>query len=238
MLPIVILAGGLATRLYPVTRKIPKSLIEIAGRPFIDHQLELLKEKGVSQVVLCVGTFGEMIEAHVGNGSRFGLEVRYSCDGGVLLGTGGAVKKAAEILPDAFMILYGDSYLDIDFAPVMQHFNEGILPALMTVYRNRNTYDKSNIIMKDGKIVRYDKKFRDPAMEYIDYGLMVIRKTVFNEYPANEPFDLSLVLSRLVDAGQVRGYEVTKRFYEIGSISGIKETEEYIRIRRPVSYQE
>jgi N-acetyl-alpha-D-muramate 1-phosphate uridylyltransferase len=238
MLPVVILAGGLATRLYPVTRKIPKSLIEIAGRPFIDHQLELLKEKGVSQVVLCVGTFGEMIEAHVGDGSRFGMDIRYSRDGDVLLGTGGAVKKAAGILPDAFMILYGDSYLDIDFVPVMQYFNEGILPALMTVYRNRNTFDKSNIFIKAGKIIRYDKKSQDPAMEYIDYGLIVIRKTVFKEYPANEHFDLSLVLSRLVDAGQVRGYEVTKRFYEIGSTSGIKETEEYIRIRRPVSYQD
>jgi NDP-sugar pyrophosphorylase family protein len=233
MLPVVILAGGLATRLYPVTQKIPKSLIMIAGRPFIDHQLKLLKEKGVTDVVLCVGNFGDRIEAHVGDGSRFGLEVWYSYDGEVLLGTGGAIKKATAILPDSFMILYGDSYLDIDFEPVVQQFNEGILPALMTVFRNRNTFDTSNIVMKDGKIVRYDKKSHDPAMEYIDYGLLAIRKKVFEDYPVNEPFDLSLVLSRLVDAGQVSGYEVTKRFYEIGSTSGIKETEEYIRNRIP-----
>ncbi len=233
MLPVVILAGGLATRLYPVTQKIPKSLILIADRPFIDHQLELLKEKGIARVVLCVGNFGEMIEAHVGDGSRFGLEVRYSYDGDVLLGTGGAIKKSVGMLPDAFMILYGDSYLDIDFSSVAQQFTAGALPALMTVYRNRNTFDTSNIIMKNGKIVRYDKKSRDPAMEYIDYGLIVIRKNVFDDYPANEPFDLSLVLSRLVDAGQVLGYEVTQRFYEIGSTTGIKETEEYIRTRKP-----
>jgi NDP-sugar pyrophosphorylase family protein len=237
MLPVVILAGGLATRLYPVTRKIPKSLMVIAGRPFIDHQLDLLKEKGVTRVVLCVGTFGDMIETHVGDGSRFGLEVRYSYDGDVLLGTGGAVKKAAGILPDRFMIMYGDSYLDLDLEPVVQQFDAARLPALMTVYRNRNMFDVSNIIMKDGIIVRYDKKSHDPTMEYIDYGLIAIRKDVFDVYPANEPFDLSLVLSRLVDAGQVLGYEVTKRFYEIGSTSGIKETEEYIRIRRPVAYQ-
>jgi NDP-sugar pyrophosphorylase family protein len=234
MLPIVILAGGLATRLYPVTQKIPKSLILINDRPFIDHQLELLKEKGVARVVICVGNFGEMIEAHVGDGSRFGLEVRYSYDGDVLLGTGGAIKKATGILPDSFMILYGDSYLDINFIPVVQKFNEGTLPALMTVYRNRNIFDMSNIVMKEGKIVKYNKKSRDPTMEYIDYGLIAIRKDVFDEYPAHEPFDLSLVLSRLVDAGQVMGYEVTKRFYEIGSTSGIRETEEYIRIRKPV----
>jgi len=236
MLPVVILAGGLATRLYPVTQKIPKSLILIDGRPFIDHQLELLKEKGVTHVVLCVGNFGEMIEAHVGDGSQFGLEVSYSYDGEVLLGTGGAIKKATGILPDSFMILYGDSYLDIDFESVAQRFTEGTLPALMTVYRN--TFDTSNIIMKAGKIVRYDKKARDPAMEYIDYGLIAIRKNVFDEYPAHEPFDLSFVLSRLVDAGQVMGYEVTKRFYEIGSTSGIRETEEYIRKRKPSQYLE
>jgi N-acetyl-alpha-D-muramate 1-phosphate uridylyltransferase len=238
MLPVVILAGGLATRLYPVTQKIPKSLIEIAGRPFIDHQLELLKEKGVTQVVLCVGNFGEMIEAHVGDGARFGLKVRYSYDGDVLLGTGGAIKKATGILPDSFMILYGDSYLDIDFKPVVHQFNAGNLPALMTVYRNRNALETSNIIMKEGKIVKYNKKSRDLAMEYIDYGLIAIRKDVFDEYPANESFDLSLVLSRLVEAGQVQGYEVTKRFYEIGSTSGIKETEEYIRKRKPNQYLE
>ncbi|MFA6362415.1 nucleotidyltransferase family protein [Methanoregula sp.] len=234
MLPVVILAGGLATRLYPVTQKIPKSLILIAGRPFIDHQLELLNEKGVTHVVLCVGNFGEMIEAHVGDGSQFGLEVCYSYDWDVLRGTGGAIKKAAGMLPDAFMILYGDSYLDIDFSSVVQRFNTGALPAVMTVYRNRNTFDTSNIIMNAGKIVKYDKKSRDPAMEYIEYGLIAIRKNVFDDYPAHEPFDLSLVLSRLVDAGQVMGYEVTKRFYEIGSTSGIRETEEYIRIRKPV----
>jgi NDP-sugar pyrophosphorylase family protein len=233
MLPVIILAGGLATRLYPLTKKIPKSLIVIAGRPFIDHQLALLKEKGVTKVVLCVGKFGGMIEAHVNDGSRFGLEVRYSYDGDFLLGTGGAIKKATGILPDAFMILYGDSYLDIDFRPVVKQFSSGKYLALMTVYRNRNTFDTSNIIMKEGKIVRYDKKSRDPAMEYIDYGLILIRKRVFDGYPPNKPFDLALVLSRLVDTGQVLGYEVTKRFYQIGSPSGIKEAEEYIRTRRP-----
>ena len=132
MLPVVILAGGLATRLYPVTQKIPKSLILIAGRPFIDHQW-ILKEKGVARVVLCVGNFGAMIESYVGDGSRSGWKDRYSYDGDALLGTGGAIKKAAGMLPEAFMILYGDSYLDIDFEPIAQTFSAGTLPALMTV---------------------------------------------------------------------------------------------------------
>jgi len=233
MLPVVILAGGLATRLYPVTRKIPKALINIAGRPFIDHQLALLREKGVIQVVLCVGHLGEIIEEYVGDGSRWGLEVRYSYDGDVLLGTGGAVKKASGILPEVFMILYGDSYLDIDFKPVVQHFFDENLPVLITVYRNRNAFDTSNIIMKNDRIFKYDKKSRDPAMGYIDYGLIVIRKDVFFPYPANDPFDLSRVLSEMADSGQVAAFEVRKRFYEIGTIEGIRETEDYIRNHTP-----
>jgi MurNAc alpha-1-phosphate uridylyltransferase len=235
MLPVVILAGGLATRLYPVTRKIPKALIKIAGRPFIDHQLALLREKGVIQIVLCVGYLGEMIEEYVGDGSRWGLDVQYSYDGNVLLGTGGAVKKALSLLPDTFFILYGDSYLDIDYNAVIERFYDEGLPVLMTIYRNQNAFDSSNILMKGGRILKYDKKSRDPAMEYIDYGLVVVRKKVFDPYPANEPFDLSHVLSRMVDSGQVAIFEADQRFYEIGSTSGIKETEDYIRTRIPDS---
>ena len=231
MLPVVILAGGLATRLYPVTRTIPKVLISVAGRPFIDHQLALLKEKGVTQVVLCVGNLGTRIEEFVGDGTQWGLDVRYSYDGDVLLGTGGAIKKADGILPEVFMILYGDSYLDINFEMVMHQFNAEKLPILMTVYRNWNARDSSNIILKNGRIIKYNKKDRDPAMEYIDYGLIVIRKEIFEKYPSNEPFDLALVLSLSVDTGLVASCEVEQRFYEIGSLQGIKETEEYIRNR-------
>lgn len=235
MLPVVILAGGLATRLYPVTQRIPKALIEIAGRPFIDHQLELLREKGVTQIIICVGHLGEMIETHVGGGSRFGLEVRYSYDGKALLGTGGAINKAAYMLPDAFIVLYGDSYLDVDIELVVQHFYDKNLPLLMTVYQNRNAYDTSNIIVKDHRVVQYDKRSQDPAMEYIDYGLIVIRKDVFEAYSSDEPFDLSLVLSEYVSLGRVSAFEVENRFYEIGSVQGIKETEEYIINRTPLS---
>lgn len=237
MLPVVILAGGLATRLYPATRTLPKALLPVAGRPFIDHQLALLKEKGVEEVVLCIGNLGRQIEDYAGDGSRWGLVIRYSYDGDELLGTGGAVKKAAKMLPGAFMILYGDSYLDIDFSPVVQKFREAGLPVLMTIYRNRNALDSSNILVKDGKIVRYSKTDRDPAMEYIDYGLMVIRREVFDACPDGEPFDLSLVLGRAADAGLVASCEVKKRFYEVGSPQGIRETEDYIWQRRPPSYQ-
>jgi N-acetyl-alpha-D-muramate 1-phosphate uridylyltransferase len=232
MMPVVILAGGLATRLYPKTLQVPKSLIEINGLPFIHHQLTLLKERGVTEVILCVGHFGKMIEEYVGDGSRFGLNVRYSYDGEFLLGTGGAIKKATEFLPDIFMIQYGDSYLDVDFEPILKRFYNEDLPVLMTAYHNRNDHDTSNIILKDGRILKYNKKDRDPAMEYIDYGLIIIRKMIFDAYPSNIAFDLSSVLSQSVDAGQVASYEVKQRFFEIGSVEGIKETGDYIRNRR------
>ena len=233
--PVVILAGGLATRLYPATKTLPKSLLEIAGQPFIHHQLVLLREKGVIHVVLCVGYLGEMIEEYVGDGSRWGLEVRYSYDGNVLLGTGGAVKKALSLLPDTFFILYGDSYLDIDYDAVIECFYGEGLPVLMTIYRNQNAFDSSNILMKDGRILKYDKKSRDPAMEYIDYGLIVMRRHIFEGYPSNKPFDLSQIIYQMVDVGRVAAFEVEKRFYEIGSTQGIRETEEYIRNRTPTS---
>ncbi|MFA4848375.1 MAG: sugar phosphate nucleotidyltransferase [Methanoregula sp.] len=231
MLPVVILAGGLAKRLYPVTRTIPKALITVAGRPFIDHQLALLKEKGVKQVVLCIGNLGSHIEEFIEDGSRWGIEVQYSYDGDVILGTGGAIKKAIGILPDTFMIMYGDSYLDIDFDLVVQRFFAANFPVLMTVFQNQNEMDVSNIIMKDGRIVKYNKNKHDPAMNYIDYGLIVVRKEIFDSYPSQEPFDLSLVLSQSVDAGRVLPYEIKQRFYEIGSVQGIRETEDYIRNR-------
>jgi N-acetyl-alpha-D-muramate 1-phosphate uridylyltransferase len=231
MLPVVILSGGLATRLYPSTLTVPKALILVNGRPFIDHQLSILKEKGVSHVILCIGNLGSLIEEFVGDGSQWGMQVQYSHDGDVLLGTGGAIKKATPLLPDSFIIMYGDSYLDIDFKLVVKEFYAQKRPVLMTVYRNRNELDISNILMKDGRILKYDKKDRDPAMEYIDYGLIIIRKEVFDQYPSNERFDLALVLSQLVDAGLVASYEVEKRFHEIGSAQGIKDTENYIRNR-------
>ena len=236
MLPVIILAGGLASRLYPVTRDTPKALIPLNGRPFIDHQLAILKEKGVTHVILCLGNLGTLIEEFVGDGSRWGMRVQYSYDGERLLGTGGAVKKAAGILPDSFMILYGDSYLDIDFKPVVKEFYAQNLPVLMTVYQNRNEMDMSNILMKDGRILKYDKTDLNPAMEYIDYGLTIIKREVFDRYPSDEPFDLALVLSQSVDAGMVAVYEVEQRFYEIGSAQGIKETENYIRNRTTRSY--
>lgn len=235
MLPVIILAGGMATRLYPVTRNVPKAMIHICGRPFIDHQLRLLQEKGISEVILCIGNLGSNIEEFVGDGARWGLSVRYSYDGTTLLGTGGAVKKAAGLLDGAFFIMYGDSYLDIDYQSVAMHFLSSGFPVLMTVFRNRNSMDVSNILMINGRIAKYSKTECDPSMEYIDYGLIAMRKEILDGYPSGTPFDLSGVLSEAVAKEAVIPFEVKQRFFEIGSFQGILETEDYIRNRTPRS---
>ncbi len=231
MPPVVILTGGLATRLYPATLESPKSLIEVAGKPFIFHQLALLKRQGVCNVILCVGKFGEMIQDYVGDGHAWGLKVQYSYDGEILLGTGGSIKKATPLLPEVFFVLYGDSYLDVDLKPILERFESEGKPALMTVYHNKNKWDKSNILFRNGIVVKYDKKNPIPEMEHLDYGINLLRKSIFNEWQDGTPFDLSEVFTKLIEKGEVSAFEVFKRFYEIGSIQGIKETEEYLNTK-------
>ncbi len=228
MLPVAILAGGLATRLRPLTSTIPKALVEVAGKPFIRHQLAYLKGQGISEVVMCTGYLGEMIEAEVGHGSEFGLKVSYSPDGEKLLGTGGALKRALPMLGEAFFVLYGDSFLPIDFAAVKNDFIASGKPALMTVLKNDNRWDKSNVVYRDSKLIEYNKQQTRPEMEHIDYGLSIVRREVFDNTPDQEPFDLAGLYHQLSVTGQLAGHEVYQRFYEMGSFEGLKETEAYL----------
>lgn len=227
MLPVAILAGGLATRLRPITQTLPKALVDVAGVPFICRQLDYLRAQGVRRVVLCIGYLGEMIQAVVGNGARFGLDVSYSPDGPVLLGTGGALKQALPLLGEQFFVLYGDSFLPIDFMPVQQAFLVSGRAALMTVLKNGNRWDKSNVLFRDGDLIEYNKQLPKPDMAYIDYGLGILSRRVLDEFPSGETFDLAQVYHQLSVQGQLAGYEVQERFYEIGSHSGLKEAEAY-----------
>jgi len=226
--PVAVLAGGLAKRLRPVSLTMPKSLVRVAGRPFIDHQMELLRRQGAREVVICCGYLGEQIEEHVGDGAKYGLVVRYSYDGNELLGTGGAIKTALPHLGDIFMVLYGDSYLPIAFRPVADAFRMSGAGGLMTVFRNDGRWDTSNVEFADGIIRSYDKINPTAAMRHIDYGLSVFRRKEFNAWPADKPFDLAAVLQGLLAAGRLKGVEVNQRFYEIGSPAGITETERFI----------
>jgi MurNAc alpha-1-phosphate uridylyltransferase len=228
MFSVAILAGGLATRLRPITEEIPKSLIEVAGEPFICHQLEYLRNQGINSVVLCVGFLGEMIQEVVGDGSRWDMRVSYSPDGPALLGTGGALRQALTLLGEHFFILYGDSYLPIDFSDVEKTYSASGKKGLMTVLRNQNQWDKSNVEFDAGQITEYNKTVIRPQMHYIDYGLGILQKTVLQAYPARQSFDLSKVYNDLSLAGELAGYEVFERFYEIGSHQGIADTQAYL----------
>lgn len=224
-IPVAILAGGLATRLRPITEKIPKSLVPVAGRPFLAHQLEMLYARGVRRAVLCIGHLGEMIERDFGDGRAYGVHLEYSFDGPKLLGTGGALKRALPRLGAEFFVLYGDSYLPIEYQPVAECFRQSGQAGLMTVYRNEGLYDTSNVVFRNGIIEVYDKKHRLPEMRHIDYGLSLFQASVFDDYAADQAFDLAEVMGRLVREKQLAGYEVTQRFYEMGSPSGLAELE-------------
>lgn len=237
MFPVAVLAGGLATRLRPITEKIPKALVEVAGRPFIFRQLEYLHGQGIRKVVLCVGYLGERIQEEVRDGGAFGLEVAYSFDGPVLLGTGGALRRAAPMLGNDFFVLYGDSYLPCDFRAVQEAYIRSGKPALMTVLHNGDRWDKSNVLYRDGRIVEYNKRAPRPEMRHIDYGLGIVSRDILARHSdgqgPGQAFDLSDLYHKLSLSGQLAGFEVevSQRFYEIGSHQGLQETESYFSNR-------
>jgi MurNAc alpha-1-phosphate uridylyltransferase len=227
MYPVVILAGGLATRLRPLTESVPKALIEVANTPFISWQLNYLRFQGVSSVLICLGYLGSMIEEFIGNGAGYGLDIQYSYEDKQLLGTGGAINQALHLLPEDFFILYGDSFLPINFNDVQKCYIDNRRMGLMTVLKNQNQWDKSNVIFSNNEIVKYDKKNLDDQMHYIDYGLGILNKQVFASYENGAAFDLADIYHNLSIANQLTGFEVFERFYEIGSHTGLAETEEY-----------
>ncbi len=228
MLPVAILAGGLATRLRPITKTIPKALVTVAGRPFVLWQLEYLRDQGVSRVVLCTGYRSTQIEQIVGDGSQFGVVVEYSDDGTTPLGTGGALGKALPLLGPEFFVLYGDSFLPLNFSTIEQAYYGSDRPGLMTVYKNEGEWDTNNADFKNGLVLEYNKAKPRQDMAYIDYGLGVLSKSAVERFCQEEIFDLAMVYEALANARQLAGFEVFERFYEIGSREGLAETEKYL----------
>jgi NDP-sugar pyrophosphorylase family protein len=224
MLPLAILAGGLAKRLRPLTETLPKSLVPILGEPFVAHQLRLVRDRGVERVVLCVGYLGEMIRDFVRDGGAFGLQVEYSWDGGQPLGTAGAVQAALPLLGEAFFLMYGDSYLPCDYRAAEAAFQAAGKPGLLTVFRNEGQWDTSNVEFREGRIVTYSKQ-PNPRMRHIDYGLEVFRGSAFADLP-HSPCDLTTVYQSLLAQGELAALEVGERFYEIGSFDGISALEQ------------
>jgi N-acetyl-alpha-D-muramate 1-phosphate uridylyltransferase len=227
--PVAILAGGLAKRLHPITEAIPKALVTIAGRPFIAHQLRLLHSQGLRRIVLCVGYLGEMIKKELGNGTSLGMQIDYSFDGPTLLGTGGALRRALPKLGEQFLVIYGDSYMPVNYPAIMEAFVLSKKPALMTILRNDDCWDASNVWFEAGEIHRYDKTLRTAEMRHIDYGIAILSAQVFAPYPDDLALDLADVYARLVADKQMAAYEVKQRFYEIGSPKGLAELDSLLR---------
>lgn len=219
----------MATRLRPLTEKIPKLLVEVAGEPFFSHQLRLLRKNGLTRIVLCVGHLGDMIVEQYGDGAKWGVQIDYSFDGEKLLGTGGALIRALPKLGEAFYVLYGDSYLPIDYQAVGRAFLDSGKLGLMTVFENRAAYDASNVWFEDGRIRLYSKTEKPPQMRHIDYGLGVFRAAAFANQPRDAVVDLAAVQAGLARRGELAGYEMKERFYEIGSPAGLQELDQLLK---------
>jgi NDP-sugar pyrophosphorylase family protein len=233
MPPIAVLAGGLAKRMRPLTEQLPKALLEVAGEPFVAHQLRLFAREGIRHVKLLVGYCWEQIEHFVGDGGRFGVEVDYIVDGPTLLGTGGAVCHALDRLGPEFLVTYCDSWLDAPYAPVVEAFQASGQPALMCVFRNENRWDASNVQFGNGIIRRYSKKIRLPEMHHIDWGLGMLKASAVASRPLGEPWDLAELYEELSIYGRLAGHEMTRRFYEIGSFTGFAEVNRLLSTSRP-----
>jgi NDP-sugar pyrophosphorylase family protein len=228
MLPIAILAGGFASRLHPLTHRVPKALLSVAGRPFIFHQLDLLSRAGIDRVVLCVGHLAEQIEGAVGDGRAWGLTIQYSFDGPHLLGTGGCIRQALPLLGAEFFVAYGDSYGQCSFSDVQAAYRAAAQPALMTVLRNDDRWGESNVLFREGRLIEYDKQSPRSDMKHIDFGVSILCRDVFRPYGGSQAFDLADVYRTLSLTGRLAAFEVSTRFYEIGSFSGLSETEAYL----------
>jgi NDP-sugar pyrophosphorylase family protein len=225
MPPIAVLAGGLATRMRPLTEQLPKALLKVGGEPFVAHQLRLFAREGIRDVKLLVGYRWEQIAAFVGDGGRFRVKVDYIVDGPTLLGTGGALRQALGSLGPEFLVTYCDSWLDTPYAPVVEAFHASGRPALMCVFSNENRWDASNVHFENGIIRYYSKKFRRPEMHHIDWGLGMLKASAVAARPMGKPWDLAELYEELSTSGHLAGYEMTRRFYEIGSFEGLAETD-------------
>jgi N-acetyl-alpha-D-muramate 1-phosphate uridylyltransferase len=232
MFPIVIICGGLGTRLQLSFPDLPKSLIMINSMPFVHHQLLLLKSKGFEKIYFCLGHLGTVIEEVVGNGKANGLNIKYSYDGEQLLGTGGCIKNALPIIEeDNFFTIYGDSYLDINYYLIQHEFIKNNKLALMTVYKNNNEFDKSNVEYNNGKILDYNKATTN-KMQHIDYGVSIFNRKAFDKFTGK--FDLQDVFRSMLQKNQLLSYVAKNRFYEIGSLNGIKELSEYLKNKEKI----
>jgi NDP-sugar pyrophosphorylase family protein len=225
-----VLAGGLGTRMAAITgANTPKVLLPVAGRPFIDFKLASLAAEGIERVVLLLGHGASLIADHVGSGARYGLRVMCRSDGPVLLGTGGAIRRALDVLGSVFWVTYGDTYLRVPMGEIEGAFGVGNPEGMMTVLRNRDRWDQSNLRVEQRLVVEHRKGAAPGTYEYIDYGLAILGRETLEAFPAESPFDLEQAFQRLIARRRMGAYVVSQRFYEIGSPEGYRQTDEFLR---------
>ncbi len=227
-IPVVILCGGKATRLYPLSQKVPKAMTEIEGKPFLEYQIDLLKRNGIFDIVLCIGDKGEQIKEHFQDGERFDVRIKYSQDGEELLGTAGALKKAENLLADSFLVLFGDTYLSLNFQEAINFFEKNRQLGMMTVFRNAGKYAPSNTVVENGLVKYYSKKRHLKNMNYIDCGLGIIRKDSLKYLRQGESGDLAILNQALIKRQELLAYPIKKRFYDIGTFRGLADFRRYI----------
>lgn len=225
---VVILTGGLATRLGTLADIVPKSMILVKKKPFLQYQIELLKKNNLTEILLCIGYLGSQIKDYFGDGRSWGVRLNYSEEKERLLGTGGALKKAESLLEDEFFVMYGDSYLLLDYQEIVRYFHNFNNRGLMVVYKNHNKFDKSNLIVKNGLVKLYDKKGVNPEMVYIDEGISILRKEVLRGFPSSKPFALDEIFQRLIQEKELLAFQTNQRFYEIGSPQGLDDFKKLI----------
>lgn len=231
---VVVMMGGMGTRLKDYTQHCPKPLVNVSGKPFFAYQLQLLISAGFKKYLFCVGYHARMIEEYFGDGAAYGIHITYSYDGEKLLGTGGAIRKALPDLESDFMVVYGDSFMDIDYAEVLYRYYTGKksgAKALMTILKNENMLDQSNVIYRDGRIVLYDKLHPVPQMKYIDYGVCMYERALFEDYAQGCFLDVADIQKSVSVERKLEACLVLKRFYEIGTPESLEEFEDYARKR-------
>ena len=225
---VAILAGGFATRLGVLARNCPKSMVKVQGERFLEYQLELLRRGGVNNIVLCIGHMGKQIKRYFGNGSKYGVNIKYSFEDKPL-GTAGTLKKAEALLNDTFFTMYGDSYLFLALGHIMSYFESQNKLALMTVYKNYDQYGRSNTVVEGNVVKKFSKKEKTEDMVYIEYGANIFRKEAIKMIPESQFYSLDDLFPRLIEMDELLAFEVKERFYEIGSPQGLREFEQYIK---------
>lgn len=230
----VVLAGGLGTRMSRFTSDIPKALIPVNGVPFLEFQLRQLENSGINKVTLCIGYKGEMIEDFVANRVNLNIEIQCIYDGDQLLGTGGALRTVLELgeLDEVFMLTYGDSYLTCDYREIHSSFTPDKFDALMVVQSNILGYEKSNVAVKGDQVSHYSKTTQSENMNWIDYGLSILKSSVIAELvPFSASYDLGMLFEKLSISGRLQACETQERYYEIGSETGLNDLEKFLNKR-------